>query len=115
MKLIETPLSSLPRRAGRAARAAHHSFAAAIRRDEADHADRQGHRRSSGPIRTSISIVDVKDEKSGEVVNWAFEMGGPNALIRLGWTRNSLKPDDLVTFEGSLARTAAGSSTRGRS
>ena len=40
----------------------------------------------------------------GEVVNWAFEMGGPNALIRRGWTRNSLTPDDLVTFEGSLAR-----------
>jgi hypothetical protein len=48
--------------------------------------------------------ADVKDEKSGEVVSWAFEMGGPNALIRRGWTRNSLKADDLVTFEGSLAR-----------
>lgn len=48
--------------------------------------------------------ADVKDEKSGEVLNWAFEMGGPNALIRRGWTRNSLKADDLVTFEGSLAR-----------
>lgn len=48
--------------------------------------------------------ADVKDEKSGEVQNWAFEMGGPNALIRRGWTRNSLKADDLVTFEGSLAR-----------
>jgi hypothetical protein len=49
-------------------------------------------------------FADVKDEKSGEVANWAFEMGGPNALIRRGWTRNSLKPDDVVTFEGSLAR-----------
>ncbi len=49
-------------------------------------------------------FADVKDEKSGAVVNWAFEMGGPNALIRRGWTRNSLKADDLVTFEGSLAR-----------
>jgi hypothetical protein len=48
--------------------------------------------------------ADVKNEQSGEVVNWAFEMGGPNALIRRGWTRNSLKADDLVTFEGSLAR-----------
>jgi hypothetical protein len=48
--------------------------------------------------------ADVKDEQSGEFVNWAFEMGGPNALIRRGWTRNSLKADDLVTFEGSLAR-----------
>ena len=49
-------------------------------------------------------FADVKDEKTGEVVNWAFEFGGPNALIRQGWTRNSMKPNDLVTFEGSLAR-----------
>jgi hypothetical protein len=48
--------------------------------------------------------ADVKDETSGAVVSWAFEMGGPNALIRRGWTRNSLKADDVVTFEGSLAR-----------
>ena len=40
----------------------------------------------------------------GAVVNWAFEMGGPNALIRQGWKRDSLKVGDLVTFEGSLAR-----------
>ena len=31
-------------------------------------------------------------------------MGGPNALLRQGWKRDSLKPGDLVTFEGSLAR-----------
>jgi hypothetical protein len=31
-------------------------------------------------------------------------MGGPNALLRLGWKRDSLKPDDLITIEGSLAR-----------
>jgi hypothetical protein len=48
--------------------------------------------------------VDVPDEKGGAATNWAFEMGGPNALIRLGWTRNSLKADDLVTVEGSLAK-----------
>ena len=48
--------------------------------------------------------VDVKDEQSGQVVNYAFEMGGPNALIRRGWTRDSLQPDDRVTIEGSLAR-----------
>ena len=40
----------------------------------------------------------------GTVVSWAFEMGGPNALIRQGWKRDSLKVGDLVTFEGSLAR-----------
>jgi uncharacterized protein DUF6152 len=48
--------------------------------------------------------MDVPDEKTGAPVNWALEMGGPNALIRLGWTRNSLKADDLITVEGSLAK-----------
>ena len=47
--------------------------------------------------------ADVTDEQ-GKVASWAFEMGGPNALLRQGWKRDSLKPDDLVTFEGSLAR-----------
>lgn len=47
--------------------------------------------------------ADVKDDK-GNVAAWAFEMGGPNALLRQGWKRDSLKPGDLVTFEGSLAR-----------
>ena len=48
--------------------------------------------------------IDVPDEKTGENVNWALEMGGPNALLRLGWKRDSLKPGDVVTVEGSLAR-----------
>jgi hypothetical protein len=47
--------------------------------------------------------ADVTDDK-GNVVSWAFEMGGPNALIRQGWKRDSVKADDIVTFEGSLAR-----------
>ena len=47
--------------------------------------------------------ADVTDDK-GAVVSWTFEMGGPNALIRQGWKRDSLKPDDMATFEGSLAR-----------
>ncbi len=40
----------------------------------------------------------------GSVVSWAVELGGPNALLRQGWKRDSLKAGDLVTFEGSLAR-----------
>jgi hypothetical protein len=47
--------------------------------------------------------ADVTDA-NGAVASWAFEMGGPNALLRQGWKRDSLKPGDLVTFEGSLAR-----------
>ena len=50
-------------------------------------------------------FVDVRDDKTGEVVNWALEVGGgPNSLIRQGWARDSLKTDDEITVEGSLAR-----------
>jgi len=48
--------------------------------------------------------LDVTDEKSGKVTNWAFEMGNPNALMRAGWTRNTMKVGDTVSVEGSLAR-----------
>jgi len=48
--------------------------------------------------------IDVPDEETGEIVNWALEMGGPNALLRLGWKRDSLKTGDVITVEGSLAR-----------
>lgn len=51
-----------------------------------------------------LFYVDVKDDETDEVVNWTFEMGSPNTLLRLGWTRDSLKPGDVVTVEGSLAR-----------
>ena len=48
--------------------------------------------------------IDVKDEKSGKVTNWAMEMGSPNGLMRAGWTRNTMKIGDTVTVEGSLAK-----------
>jgi hypothetical protein len=48
--------------------------------------------------------IDVPDAATGAVVNWALELGGPNSLLRLGWKRDSLKTDDLITIEGSLAR-----------
>jgi Family of unknown function (DUF6152) len=47
--------------------------------------------------------VDVKDE-SGKVTTYAFESLSPNALMRGGWTRNSLKPGDEVTVDGYLAK-----------
>jgi hypothetical protein len=49
-------------------------------------------------------MVDVVDEESGETVNWILELGGPNTLLRLGWKRDSLKMDDRIQVEGSLAR-----------
>ncbi len=48
--------------------------------------------------------IDVADEKTGAIVNWALELGAPNTLLRLGWKRDSLKTDDVITVEGSLAR-----------
>lgn len=47
--------------------------------------------------------IDVRDE-TGKVTNWGCEMGPPNTLVRLGWTRNSLKPGEVVTIEGTRAR-----------
>ena len=47
--------------------------------------------------------LDVKDQ-SGKVTNWEFEMGSPNGMHHLGWNRNTLKPGDVVTVTGYLAR-----------
>jgi hypothetical protein len=47
--------------------------------------------------------LDVKDD-AGKVVNWEFELGSPNGLMRQGWTRNSLKEGDVVTVNGSQAK-----------
>ena len=47
--------------------------------------------------------VDVEDE-NGEVINWDFELGSPNNLLRRGWGRNELKPGDRLTVSGHQAR-----------
>ena len=47
--------------------------------------------------------VDIKDE-TGKVTNWGFELGSPNGLMRGGWTRNSMKVNEVVTVEGSAAK-----------
>jgi DNA/RNA endonuclease YhcR with UshA esterase domain len=52
----------------------------------------------------ALIYIDVKDEKTGQVTNWALELGSPNSLLRLGWTRDSLKAGTVVTVEGSRAR-----------
>ena len=48
--------------------------------------------------------IDVTDEKTKKVTNWAMEMGSPNGLMRNGWTRNTMKIGDVVNVEGSLAK-----------
>jgi hypothetical protein len=48
--------------------------------------------------------INVKDETSGAMANWALEMGAPSGLQRQGWTRNTLQVGDQVIVEGSRAR-----------
>jgi hypothetical protein len=50
--------------------------------------------------------VDVKDEH-GIVANWNLELASPNILASQGWTRHSLKPGDIITVEGSMAKDGA--------
>jgi len=83
---------------------AHHSFAAEFDRDK--------------PITLTGTVtkvewtnphariyIDVKDER-GAVVNWDFELGPPNGLMRRGWSRNSLKQGHVVTINGFLSKLA---------
>src|SRR5216117_2528041 len=57
--------------------------------------------------------VDVKDGE-GNVVNWRFELGAPNALIRLGWKKDTVPAGIEVQIEGFRAK-AGGAVANGRS
>jgi hypothetical protein len=48
-------------------------------------------------------FIDVKDA-SGTTTAWEFTMGAVNGLFRRGWAKNMLKPGDMVTVDGYLAR-----------
>ena len=49
--------------------------------------------------------VDAPDpDLADEVVNWNFELGSPNGLMRQGWRRDSLKEGDVITVSGWRAR-----------
>ena len=43
--------------------------------------------------------IDVKDS-SGKVTNWNLELASPNVLKRLGWSRDFMKPGDVITVVG---------------
>lgn len=82
--------------------AAHHSFDAEY--------DRTKQRDFKGKV-TKVEwmnpharfYLDIT-EPDGKVVNWEFELGSPNGLMRNGWTRNSLKVGDVVSLQGNLAK-----------
>jgi hypothetical protein len=48
-------------------------------------------------------IIDVPQE-DGSVVRWAVEGGAPSALLRRGWTRDTLPTGTKVTVDGSASK-----------
>jgi len=47
--------------------------------------------------------VDAKGS-DGKITHWNFELGAIPVLVKQGWRRDSLKPGDEVTVEGSRAK-----------
>jgi len=47
--------------------------------------------------------VDVS-EADGTVTTWNFELGSPNALMRRGWRRSTLKIGDKITVNGYMSK-----------
>lgn len=50
--------------------------------------------------------VNVTDE-NGHTVNWLAETNNPNRLARRGWSRNVLKPGDIITISGNPVKSGA--------
>jgi len=48
--------------------------------------------------------IDVRDEQTDKVTNWALEMGAPAVIQRNGWTRNTMKIGDMVMVTGTKAK-----------
>jgi hypothetical protein len=47
--------------------------------------------------------IDVKGA-DGTVVNWMVEGGSPNALLRMGFTKNALQPGMEIVVDGYQAK-----------
>ena len=81
---------------------AHHSFAAVFD--------------SKNPVEKTGTVTEVEwmnphawiyidvEEPGGQTVNWAFELGSPNGLIRRGWSRQSVQVGDTISISGYRAR-----------
>ena len=50
----------------------------------------------------------------GKTTQWMVETSNPNGLMRLGWTKNSLKAGDEVTIEGYQAKDGSNTANAAR-
>ena len=57
--------------------------------------------------------VDVAGP-DGEKVRWMVETSNPNGLMRLGWTKNSLKAGDQITVEAYRAKDGSNTANAAR-
>jgi Family of unknown function (DUF6152) len=57
--------------------------------------------------------VDVTGP-NGDKVRWMVETSNPNGLMRLGWTKNSLKPGDQITVEAYRAKDGSNTANAAR-
>ena len=57
--------------------------------------------------------VDVAGP-NGEKVRWMVETSNPNGLMRLGWTKNSLKAGDQITVEAYKAKDGSNTANAAR-
>jgi len=57
--------------------------------------------------------VDVTGS-GGERARWMVETSNPNGLMRLGWTKNSLKAGDQVTIEAYRAKDGSNTANAAR-
>ncbi len=86
--------------------AAHHAFAAEFDVNQ--------------PVKVNGTVTKVEftnphaKDSDGKAVNWRFELGAPNALIRLGWKVDTVKAGTEVEIAGFRAK-AGGPVANGRS
>ena len=57
--------------------------------------------------------VDVPGP-GGDKVRWMVETSNPNGLMRLGWTKNSLKAGDQITIEAYRAKDGSNTANAAR-
>jgi hypothetical protein len=81
---------------------AHHAFAAEF--DEKRTIKLQGTVTKWALINPHSWIyMDVKDA-DGKITSWMIEGGSPNALLRLGFTKDSLPPGTIIIVDGYQAK-----------